>query len=204
MSSQLKRCSVRGCTVRAWLPCRCQGRSQCNVDGQLGSLLDGQTHGKDFDCPLVPRLHGNVHVPKFHNLGERWLQLHLANAVNALIFKTTCARCSVTSHSVERGTTLTLSISDVKRRRNLSKISVRKSPGWTSNSWWVGEPWNTSPAPGPANEPCQRPTSGQTSRSPGGGTRKKKARDVASRVATLLAPLKQQRVGGLHIANLPN
>ena len=118
--------------------------------------------------------------------------------------QTTCARCSVMSHSVERGTALTLSISDVKRRRNLSKISVRKSPGWTSNSWWVGEPWNTSPAPGPANEPSQRPTTGQTSRSPGGGTRKKKARDVASRVATLLAPLKQQRVGVLHIANLPN
>ena len=29
-------------------------------------------------------------------------------------------------------------------------------------------------------------------------------RDVARRVATLLVPLKQQRVGGLHVAHLPN
>ena len=43
-----------------------RGESRAFADGKLGSLLDGQTHGKDFDCPLVPRLHGNVHVPEFH------------------------------------------------------------------------------------------------------------------------------------------
>ena len=63
VSSHLKRCSVRG---RAWLPCRCQGGAQCGVDGQLGSLQDGQTHSKDFNFPLVPRLHGSIHIPEFH------------------------------------------------------------------------------------------------------------------------------------------
>ena len=78
---------------------------------------------------------------------------------------------------------------------------VRKDPGCSWNSSWVGEPWNTSPLRGPQ---CERKTTGQSALSPESGTRKRKSRDVARQVAILQAPVKLGRALGLRLSNQPN
>ena len=54
-------------------------------------------------------------------------------------------------------------------RRSLSSNNVRKNPGCSWNSSWVGEPWTTSPLRG---SQCERKTTGQAPLSPESFTRK--------------------------------
>ena len=149
------RCRLRSWLHRSGMAPRCQGRSQCDVSPWPG-----------FNCPLVPRLHGNVHVRSFTS----WRTVAPASRhilANPFRWQRSLNVRIVMSHSVERGTALALSIS----------ISVRKSLGWTSNSH-VSCTWTRMRA---------RRTIGI----------------VASRVATLLAPLKQQRVAELTLQIFP-
>ena len=106
------RCRLRSWLHRSGMAPRCQGRSQCDVSPWPG-----------FNCLLVPRLHGNVHVRSFTS----WRTVAPASRhtlANPFRWQRSLNVRIVMSHSVERGTALALSIS----------ISVRKSLGWTSNS----------------------------------------------------------------------
>ena len=61
LSNQLKRCSVRGCSVRAWLLVVAMADLKCDVDGQLGSLLGC---AKTSIGPLVlrPKVDCQIHT----------------------------------------------------------------------------------------------------------------------------------------------